>query len=307
MKNLFVDASTASDIDKRIQKVLRDLSYAGGKVELREVRELLRLDLQYYKTQDESLAKDVVHKLRIGAKQVIERPLLLLEAIKKFDLKALLIPDRKRILVAQELPDLKKRWSVGHEISHSLLPWHAEYMLGDNKTTLSPQCHEIIEAEANYGAGRLLFPLNVFSQMAKSKPPSLAHVRTLASYFGNTITTTLWRYVEGSDSIAFGLVGEHPRYPREGQPTIAYFIRSPIFEARFRQVTETMLFDSLKRYCSYTKAGPLGEALLVLSDDHGAGHEFHFETFGTSYNALTLALHIRKQPSLAPATTAHVS
>lgn len=305
MKNLFIDPSTASDIDGRVDRVLRDLNYKSGKVELKEVRELLRLDLQYYTSRDESLAKDIVHKLRIGATQVVKRPLFLIEAIAKFDLRALFVPDRKRILVAKDLPDLKKRWSVGHEISHSLFPWHSEYMLGDNKTTLSPTCHEIIEAEANYGTGRLLFPAKQFVGLSQSSPPSLGHVRTIASYFGNTITTTLWRYVENSGAVALGLVGEHPRYVRHGEPPIAYFIRSRGFKDQFGKIDERELFQALAEYCSYRKAGPLGQAELVLRDDNGDKHDFVFESFGTSYNALTLAIHIRKHVTKVSLATAH--
>lgn len=295
MKNRFVDTSTAVDIDRRVAKVLRDLDYSSGKVELKEVRDLLRLDLQYYTSSDDGLLRDVVHKLRIGAKQVIKRPLLLLEAIKKFDLKALFVPDRKRILIASDLPVLKQRWSEGHEISHSLCTWHSEYLLGDNKATLSPMCHEIIESEANYGTGRLLFPAPQFLELSRAKAGSLEHIRALATQFGNTITSTLWRYVENSESIAIGLIGEHPHHCREGEPQIAYFIRSPKFANEFKGVGEEALFVHLRKYCRYNKGGPLGKSVVVLIDDNKVEHEFEFESFSTTYHTLTLAVHLRKK------------
>ena len=42
-------------------------------------------------------------------------------------------------------------------MGHSIIPWHDGMMLGDNTQTLLPLCHEQMEAEANYVAGRLLF------------------------------------------------------------------------------------------------------------------------------------------------------
>lgn len=115
MKNAFLDERTTKDIDRHVDRIHRDLDYAGGKVELPEVRELLRLDLQYYRADDPDLVAQVVHKLKIGGKQVLKRPKLLLEAVQKFDLNALFIPDRKRILIAVEVPDLRNYVSNAHD------------------------------------------------------------------------------------------------------------------------------------------------------------------------------------------------
>ncbi len=209
MRNIYLDEQTARDIEQHTDRVLKDLGYLTGKVNLAEVRDLLQLDLHYYASDDPGLLEEVVHRLTVGAKQVIKRPALLLEVIKKLDLKALFVPDRKRILIDSTLPDLKKRWSETHEISHSLIPWHAHYMLGDNRVTLSPTCQESIEAEANYGAGRLLFPAAPFLEMARSSLIDIALIKAIASHFGNTITSTLWRCVENSEGLMFGVIGAY--------------------------------------------------------------------------------------------------
>lgn len=288
MKNKFIDDGSAKEIDERITRVLKDLDYSSGPVNLAEVRDLLRLDLSYYTAKDPGLGMEIVHKLKIGANQVIKRPALLLEAIKKLELKALFLPDRKRILIDADLPDLKKRWSETHEIAHSIIPWHKEYMLGDTRETLSPTCHETIEAEANYGAGRLLFPSRLFIQMAASVQ-TLSDIKAISEEFGNTITSTLWRHVENSPEIMFGAIGEHPRYPRPSEPVIAYFIRSPLFEKQFNKCTEQLIFEEIKKYCRYQKRGPLGQGDVILDDDNGQTHIFSAETFCNRYHALTLA------------------
>ena len=46
---------------------------------------------------------------------------ILKEVIGKLGLKALLLPDRRRILLDSETPDLKQRWSEAHEIGHDLI------------------------------------------------------------------------------------------------------------------------------------------------------------------------------------------
>jgi hypothetical protein len=116
-------------------------------------------------------------------KQVLARPSILRDVIGKFGLKALLLPDRRRILIDSETPDLKQRWNEAHEIGHDLIPWHADTMLGDTKSTLAPSCHEQIEAEANYAAGQLLFLQDRFIQEFESLAPGIDAVKVLQGRF----------------------------------------------------------------------------------------------------------------------------
>jgi hypothetical protein len=289
VRNIFVDERTAKDIDHHIDRIHRDLDYVGGKVELPQVRELLRLDIKYYQADDPDLIEQVIHKLKVGGKQVLKRPKLLLEAVRKFDLNALFIPDSKRILIDYDVPDLKKRWCESHEMSHSVIPWHGDYMFGDNRSTLSQSCHQTIEAEANYGAGRLLFPNESFAEARRASDMTLAYTRNLAKHFGNTITSTLWRCVEQSEELMFAAIGEHPLRPREGKQMIEYIIRSKVFSQQFRNVTEPDVWTWLQGYCTNKAAGPLGSAEIMITDVNGTRHAFIFETFSTTYSVLTLA------------------
>lgn len=303
MNNIFLDQKTVRDINKFVDRVHQELGYTDGAIDLREVREQLRLDLKYYRLDDPGLLDEVIHKLKVGARQVIARPSLLVEAVRKFDLSALFLPDRKRILVDASLPDLKKRWYETHEISHSLIPWHADYMLGDNRTTLSQGCHERIEAEANYGGGRLLFPNEVFVQQRLSSTISLARVREIAKHFGNTITSTLWRCVEQSDELTFAAISEHPRRPRDDKPAIEYFIRSQSFAMQFPDVTDSDVWVWISKYCSYKVTGPLGSTELTVNDANGVCHVFFIESFSIKHSVLTLARWIRQAPVSVPVGT----
>src|SRR5206468_11728205 len=121
------------------------------------VFELLRLNRGYFESADDSLLQQTVSRLKVAGKQILLRPMLLVEAWKKAELKALYIPDRKRILIDGSVPQLKHRWLEAHEVIHDILEWHRSVMLGDTEHTVTPACSAIIEAEANYGAGQLLF------------------------------------------------------------------------------------------------------------------------------------------------------
>jgi hypothetical protein len=232
--------------------------------------------------------------------------MLLVEAIKKMSLQALYVPDKRRILLDGNLPLKKHRWNEAHETIHSLIPWHEDVMHGDNRHTLFPACHEQAEAEANYGAGRLLFLRDRFGAQARDLPLTIASIRTLNSNFGNTISSTLWRFIEtiGVTRPLVGMITCHPnrnRRPADFNPTAPcrHFIQSPSFAARFSRISEQNLFAAAASYCGAQVGGPLGTAEVVLSDDNGDQHVFMFETFFIKYKppaigeALTLGAYCR--------------
>mgnify|MGYP003386947302 FL=1 len=301
MRNKFLSDRTAQDIDRLISKILRDLGNPKPPLKLEEVRYLLSLDRQFYSSTDDGVLREFIHKLRLAGKQVIDRPSLLMDVVKKWSLKALYLPDRKRILIDASLPEAKWRWSEGHEINHSLIPWHNTLTLGDDKTTLTPACHDQIEAEANYGTGRLLFIRDVFDEMAGSTKPCFKSVQYLAKTFGNNLTNTLWRYVEQSEKLLLGVVCAHPRYlPHDFDlaTPCRYYIRSQSFLAQFPNITEVDLFRIIKTYCSGSKRGPLGSSEALLSDANGVHHIFTFETFSNTHETLTLGIHRSDKPNI---------
>lgn len=294
MKNVFLRERTARDINDLVAKVLGDLGNPEPPLNLDTVRELLRLDRQYYSSTEDGALREVAHRLTIAGKQVLARPALLLDAIKKWDLRALFIPDGKRILLDSNLPEPKQRWSEGHEIGHSIIPWHLDTMLGDNKRTLTPSCHEQIENEANFAAGQMLFFQQAFVRDARDLTTGISAVTALKKRYGNTITTTLWRYVEQSEQPMVGAISCHPRrLPAEFDPIFPfrYFVGSRSFQERFSNVRETDLFKEVQTYCANRRGGPLGATDLQLQDDNGCRHLFRFETFFNQHEALTLGIY----------------
>lgn len=278
----------ARDIDNQISKIIRGLGNPNPPVRLADVRELLRLDLGYYSATDTGLVRETISRLKVAGRQVLGRPTILLDAIRKRDLKALFIPDRKRILLDSDLPLLKQRWGEAHEISHSVLPWHQSFMHGDPNSTLSLSCEVEIESEANFAAGRLLFLRDRFREELLSGSISIPRVKELAKEYGNTITSTLWRAVETCECTAFGMVSQHPHYVSVEKPAVRYFVVSRSFEEKFSSVADTSVFRRISRCCSYRKRGPLADEVIEITDDNGNRHEYHLECFSNSYDVLTL-------------------
>ena len=298
-KNKILQAKTASNIDERIERVLEGLGNPNPPLRLEDVRELLKLDRAFYSADDPSVVRETVSRIRVATIQVYKRPTLLLDAIKKHSLKALYLPDRKRILLDGSLPKKKHRWNEAHEIGHSVIPWHEDIMHGDNSHTVSKHCHEHIEAEANFAAGRLLFLRDMFLDVARSYDASLDTVKELHGIFGNTMSTTLYRYIEiaGCDRPIVGMITDHPHISCrpdgfDPEKPCRHFIQSPAFVAAFKNMPEKDVFDAVASYCGSQSGGPLGEAELILTDDNGEQHRFYFETFFNRYDALTLGIYL---------------
>lgn len=278
----------AVDIDNQISKIIRGLGNPNPPVRLEDVRELLRLDLGFYSASDTGLVRETISRLKVAGKQVLARPTILLDAIRKRDLKALYVPDRNRILLDADLPQLKQRWGEAHEISHSVLPWHKSFMHGDPRQSLSLSCEVEIESEANFAAGRLLFLGNRFQEELLSGAVSISSVKRLAGAYGNTITSTLWRAVEACDSPVFGMVSQHPHYLTEGKPIVRYFVVSRSYGERFSAVGAERIFSGISRYCSHGKRGPLADEEVAIMDSNGHRHRYRLECFSNSYDVLTL-------------------
>lgn len=297
-KNVIIKTKNAADIDRKVERVLKDLGNPEPPLDLDTVRELLKLDLSYYTASDPGLLQEVVSKMSMAGKQVLARPSRIIDAVRKWDLRALYIPDRKQILIDKDQPQLKHRWHEAHEVGHSLLPWHAGAMMGDNEHTLLPSCHEILEAEANFAAGRLLFLRDRFAEECLAQNPSFDALKELKQTYGNTHTTTFWRGVEtwGKEMPILGLVSDHPNPAHrktefDPKAPCKHFVQSTAFEQRFSNVLETDVFDQVVSYCRRNKGGPLGEADVLLTDDNGEEHIFHFESFSFYHQTLTLGVY----------------
>lgn len=282
---------TMAAIDEQVDRILKDLGHPQPPLRLEDVRELLRLDLKHYSTQNVTWLDEKVHHLRIAGKQIAARPTLLLDVVKKLSLRALVLPDRGRILIDAELPAPKQRWCESHEIIHKVLPWHAGASFGDKDRTLSPTCHLLVESEANYGAGRLLFLGSTFGERVRCSGVSMATVQEYSKLFGNSLTTTLWRVVENLDVPTLGMVSIHPRErPANAQSPVRYFIRSKQFASQFANVQADALFGALRSFC-HGRRGPIGEGEVVVLDLAGSEHVFHCECFCNGYDTLTLGMY----------------
>lgn len=291
------------DINAQVDRILRDLGDPGPPLSLAVVRELLDLDRQYYSKQDPSFLQDLKHRVKVGAKQFAARPSLILDVVAKAKLSAFFLPDTKRILIDGDMPKKKHRWIEAHEILHGVIEWHNEFCFGDNRFTLNPQCDETIEAEANYGAGRLIFLGERFTEEVRSSELNFKNIKAYASDYGNSIQSTFWRAVEeqAPDQPVFGMVSIHPRHPEIGAKDFAddpRFIRSARFREQFPNVTPEGAYALLEKHARWNKVGPVVNALDTLVDVDGRTFEFRIESFSTKHALLTFGVCCEEQNAI---------
>ena len=283
------------DIRDQIDRILRDLGNPEPPLKLEDVRSLLSLDLQYYSSSDPGLVSELTHRFRLlVGKTIPDLGRHLQIALSKSKLCAFWIPEQARIMLDGDIPKPKHRWIETHEIIYSITPWHKSFLLGDNAQTLDPTCHAVLEAEANYGAGRLLFFNERFGVESRDVELSFDSIHLLKGRYENSIVSTFWRMIEDrnpSDPV-FGLVSVHPHYPeigRHGGPKPwRYFIRSDAFARQFSRISPDAVFKIVKTHASRRRAGPVFAAEDVIRDDLGAEWEIELESFSTTHAVLTL-------------------
>lgn len=304
MKNFIVGAREAEDIKIVVAKTLRALGSPEPPLVLADVRELRELDLKYFSSTDDSALQEMASRIRIAGKQLARRPSLLLDIVRKAELRALWLPDRKRILIDGEIHHLKHRWLEAHEHGHQMCAWHGRYAYGDDVDSLDPACRHATEAEANYAGGQLIFLASRFLDEANDLPMSFESIQDLKKTFENTISSTLWRFVEEahSETPMVGIISGNPNRPDDDfdpEAPCKHVIESPSYRKRFGNTTERSLFAILSSYCRPARGGPLGEKTTILTDRNGEPHEFRFESFSNRYSVLTLGRHLRALPTAA--------
>jgi len=204
------------------------------------------------------------------------------------------------------VPKPKHRWIEAHEISHSVIDWHREFMLGDNALTLSQSCDQVIESEANYAAGRLLFLGDRFSEELRAGELNFKNIKASASEYGNSIQSTLWRSVEEihPDKAVFGMVSAHPHHHSVGGRDYGEtpkFIRSESFRKRFNNIDPKAVYGILQKHARFNKGGPVLHVNECLVDLNGERFEFEIESFSNTHALLTYGHCTKKSPTLVNA------
>jgi IrrE N-terminal-like domain len=145
---------------------------------------------------------------RSGALGVLPTPLEAVHALAGVALERLHVaaPLRERLLGAVWFEEralfvragqsaARRRFTEAHETVHLLCPWHAAALRTDTAAELSSLAAGV-EAEANYGAGRLIFQGDAFAREAAAHERSLRTPFALAGVYGASRHAAAYHYAE---------------------------------------------------------------------------------------------------------------
>ncbi|MGZ3720717.1 MAG: hypothetical protein ACXVB8_20565 [Bdellovibrionota bacterium] len=284
-----MDRKTAQDIDRTVEKLLKEMGRLTPPLRIEDVIQHLSIDHSYYSLEDPGLLKEIFHRFKIGKKKATD-------LVQKVKLKGLWLPDSNQILVDLSVVEKKRKWVNAHEVSHKIIPTHSQFFQADTAETLDPEYHEMLEMEANYGASALIFMGQRFTTEAVDVAPCFKTIELLSKRYQNTLATTLRRFVLLSHNLPMLGMISTPYWKElpEGQPSrCRYFIPSPLFADQFSAVEPLAALKLVDGYTVPKRGGMVGTDTLELVDDNGLRHEFLAESFFTSYDLLTLICHKR--------------
>jgi energy-converting hydrogenase Eha subunit A len=196
--------------------------------------------------------------------------------------------DERVVFIDEEQPEQRRFWTDAHEAGHAMCGWHAPVLRLDNEDTLFKQLHAGVEAEANFGAGYLIFQGGRFHREALKEQVSIRTPLALAAQYGASRHATLRYYTEHHPyAVALLVAGRYPY--ADGSIPIWNSIESADFKRRFGCLQEHLPDGKLRirdasapfadiLQASHNSVDP-PSTIIGLHDTGGTSRRFVAESF----------------------------
>lgn len=151
----------------------------------------------------------------------------------------------------------RKRFAIGHEIGHYLIPHHQRLENVCHADTIE-RWHSGVahaEREANDFAAELLLPRKLVGPRFKLNDPSLHRIREIASEFSTSLTATAYRFIELTDKPCCLVWSEQNRV-RWYVPSASFRIPLPIPELPSPESVASKLFAGLRVVDDFVEVPP---------------------------------------------------
>jgi len=196
----------------------------------------------------------------------------------------------RTVFIDRDEPDVRVQFTDAHEAIHALCPWHEPTLRFDDLDTLAGRTAEMVESEANYGAGHLIFQGGRFHRRALKEQVSISTPLELASEYRASRHATLHFYVEEHpDAVALLIAGRYRRF--DNTLPIWRSVESREFTRRFGRLEQHLPGEVLS-VADESQAAPLAEIInrsrlevhppstdVTLLDAGGSPQEFVAEAF----------------------------
>jgi hypothetical protein len=147
--------------------------------------------------------------------------------------------DERTIFLEEGQSEARRRFTEAHELAHALCPWHEAVLREDTSDELFRSAVDVIEAEANAGAGMLLFQGGHLAARVAAERPSITAPLSLAREYGASDHAALHHYViTHAAALAMLVVGRFPR--RDGSLPVWRSVESRRYRQRFDRAAAAM-------------------------------------------------------------------
>jgi hypothetical protein len=191
--------------------------------------------------------------------------------------------------VDPSLPDPKRSFVTYHEVVHKILPWQHISCTEEDDATLSAQCLDLFESEANFGAAEILFQCERFEREAQEYQASIASAVYLADRYGASRHATFRRFVERNRVPCVLLVLTRTARENLGGRLsfyVVYSVSSKPFTNQFGAPLDLTFINPNDEIGEILNDA--GQAEIVLSDLNGFARTCNVECFSNSYHEFVL-------------------
>jgi len=183
----------------------------------------------------------------------------------------------------------RKLFITYHEVTHGILKWQHISLTQDDEVTLSSECENIFESEANYGAAEILFQCERFEKEARDYELSLESALYLSGQYEASCHSALRRFVERNHRPCLLMVLTPTlREHSDGQKSyyVVYSIPSPSFTEEFGDPLDETFINPVHDLGRILNNSDSGE--IALDDLKGFTRTCSAQIFCNNYKTFAL-------------------
>jgi uncharacterized protein DUF955 len=193
--------------------------------------------------------------------------------------------------------DSRKLFITYHEVTHKVLGWQKIILTQDEQLTLSAECEDLFEAEANYGAADILFQCERFEDEARDDL-SIESALYLRSRYDSSCHAALRRFVERNHrSCLLMVLTPTSKEHEDGQTSyyVVYSIPSIPFTDEFGDPLNLVFVNPSHDLGKILNNSGHGE--IVLPDTKGFLRTCVVQTFSNKFKTFGLIYPKQAHPS----------
>jgi Zn-dependent peptidase ImmA (M78 family) len=203
--------------------------------------------------------------------------------------KAMISIKEEVVFVADDLHEAKIPFAKGHELGHSVIPWHKEILYVCDEFDLAANARAQMEFEANVFSAEVLIPSPLLAAVYENYPTSMETVLLLKEWSGASIEACANQYVGNHPGKIILLVCEFAQSP-EGRDLVVK--RKAVSNTAARSALGTVaigqVLDANHALCKAAQQGSIGRSVELTLGMKNSDVVYGGSVLNNSYRVLSL-------------------